>query len=266
MSTNAREAAGLLWHHLQAGTTLEALPAALRPRDAAEGRAIQAEWSAVSGQAAIGWKIAATGAAGQAHIHVDGPLPGRILAGLVHAVGDAVPLLGNRMRVAEPEFAFRIGADLSPRAAPRTLDEVLAAVASLHPAFEVPDSRYTDFTVAGEAQLLADDACCGRFVFGAAAPEGWRTMDLSGHRVHATVAGADGTVRLRRDGEGRAVLGDPRVALTWLANVLSAQGVTLRAGDLVSTGTCMVPLPIQPGDHVHADYGALGSIEMRLAD
>ena len=47
-------------------------------------------------------------------------------------------LAGNRMRVAEPEFAFRMGRDLAPRDADYSVDEVLAAVATLHPAIEIP--------------------------------------------------------------------------------------------------------------------------------
>lgn len=266
MTFPTRQAALLLWQHRQAGTVIDALPDALRPHDAAAGLAIQAELPAVAGDRVIGWKIAATSRAGQAHIRVGGPLPGRILAGFVHAVGDTVPLAGNRMRVAEPEIAFRFAFDLPPQAAPRGVDKVLAAVASVHPAFEVPDSRLADFARAGEAQLLADDACCGRFVFGAAAPEGWRQVDLATLAVHATVTGSDGTARLAREGSGQAVLGDPRVALAWLVNALSAQGLTLRAGDTVSTGTCMVPLAIEPGDRVQADYGPLGRLALRLGD
>ena len=49
-------------------------------------------------------------------------------------------------------------------------------------------------------------------------------------------------------GHGKNVLGDPRVALTWLANELRQLGVTLKAGQIVTTGTCHPPLPIQSGD------------------
>ena len=265
MPTAEREAAELLWRNRSAGTTLSGLPKILRPKDVDAGHAIQAEWPAVTGQAVVGWKIAATSAAGQAHINVGGPLPGRILTRFVFAVGEAVPLAGNRMRVVEPEFAFRLGIDLAPLATPRSQQEVLAAVASLHPAFEVPDSRYTDFARAGEAQLLADNACCGNFVFGAAAPDGWRGMDLRCAYVHASVTDAAGRLRYTRDGDGRAALGDPRAALTWLVNELSARGIVLGAGQYVSTGTCMVPLEVCPGDRVSADYGMLGKIDLQLA-
>jgi len=98
------------------------------------------------------------------------------------------------------------------------------------------------------------------------APEAWRSADLAAHRVHATVSRADGSLRYARDGEGRALLGDPRTALTWLANELSALGIGLRAGDWASCGTCMVPLAIEPGDRVVADYGAFGTIALGLSD
>lgn len=265
MTNAAREAAQLLWRHRCDGTTIASLPEALRPRHSGEGDAIQSEWPTVSGQDVVGWKIAATSAAGQAHINVSAPLPGRILAQYVHAMGRPVSLAGNRMRVVEPEYAFRFGEDLAPRVAPRTKEEILAALESLHPAFEVPDSRFSDFTVAGEAQLLADNACCGEFVFGLAAPDGWREKDLRDAAVQATVQDARGRQRYTRAGSGRAALGDPYVALTWLANRLSAMGITLLAGQYVSTGTCMTPLEVEPGDRVIADYGAFGTIDLQLS-
>ena len=73
-------------------------------------------------------------------------------------IGTTLSLAGNRMRVVEPEFAFRTGAPLPPRSTTYAADEVLEAVTSLHPAFEVPDSRFADFARAGKAQLIADDA------------------------------------------------------------------------------------------------------------
>ncbi len=111
-----------------------------------------------------------------------------------------------------------------------------------------------------------DDACCGQFAFGSATPAAWRTADLAAHRVHATVFDAAGRERYARDGEGRALLGDPLTALTWLANELSALGIGLRAGDWASCGTCMVPLEVLPGDRVVADYGTFGRIEWSLSD
>lgn len=259
----ATAAAALLWQHRLAGTKLAALPDALRPADAAVGHAIQACLPAVAGDTVAGWKIAATSQAGQAHIGVAGPLAGCLLARQVHAEGAVFSLQGNGMRVAEPEFVFRFGQALPPRAQACTLEAMLAAVDALHLGLEVPDSRFADFVHAGEAQLLADDACAHQFLLGPAAPGTWRGLDLARHVVQATVHNA-GRLRTRREGSGAAVLGDPRQALLWLVHDLHGRGIGLNAGDFVTTGTCMAPMDLQPGDTVQADFGVLGVVGARF--
>ena len=255
----ARDAADLLWRLWRDGKRVAALPAPLRPATRAEGYAIQAGLAALSGRPIVGWKIAATSAAGQKHIAVDGPLAGRLLAERVHDDGAAIPLGANHMRVAEPEFAFRLGRTLPPRAAPYEVAEVLSAVAALHPAIELPDSRFEDFTAVGAAQLIAENACAHEFVLGAPSEAPWREIDLVRHRVLGTVAGQP-----PREGRGANVLGDPRVALAWLVNELSGLGLALETGQVVTTGTCMTPLPIAAGDAIAADFGALGSVRVQI--
>jgi 2-keto-4-pentenoate hydratase len=264
-SANATESARLIWAQWQSGQVLRGLPESCRPVTVAQGYAAQAQLPAVSGRQVVGWKIAATSTNGQAHINVSGPMAGRLLSGQVFESGAIVPSAGNRMRVAEPEFAFVMAQDLPPQAEPYTQQQVMAAVASLHPALEVPDSRMDPFTAAGEAQLLADNACARHFVLGPAAPGVWRDLDLSTYPVQAQVQHGR-QLKYTRDGTGGNVLGDPRIALTWLANQLSALGITLQKGHVVTTGTCMVPLELQPGDSASADFGVLGRVDMIFSE
>lgn len=258
--TRAKEASDVLVRHWWDGTTLDELPPPLCPKDRADAYLIQAHLEELSARPLAGWKIAATSVAGQRHIAVDGPLAGRLLAEMVHSDGAVLTFGANRMRVAEAEFAFRMARDLPPRARPYEHGEVLAAVAALHLAVEIPDSRYTDFTRVGAAQLIADNACGHQFVLGPEAPSSWRDVDLARHRV----VGRVGT-RVEREGIGANVLGDPRNALVWLANELSRHGLTLARDHIVTTGTCLVPLEISPGDEVSADFGSLGRMAMRFA-
>jgi 2-keto-4-pentenoate hydratase len=169
------------------------------------------------------------------------------------------PFGNNHMRVAEIEFAFRMGKTLARRTAPYGVEEVLAAVATLHPSIEIPDSRYDAFERVGAPQLIADNACAHYFVEGRAAPDGWRNLDLAAYRVIGSV---NDTIV---EGMGSNVLSDPRVALQWLVNELSQLGIPLAAGQLVTTGTCVIPMTIAPGDRILGDFGVLGSVSVQMA-
>lgn len=250
------KAANLLWQTANSGDLIDALP--FPPTTRAEGYAIQAAFEAKSSHPRYGWKIAATSAAGQQHINVDGPIAGRLLAEKIAAPGAEIPLTNNRMLVCEPEFGFRFARDLSSG---RTYDkaEVMAAVETMHLTLEIPDSRYTDFTKVGAPSLIADNACARELIVGPPVTADWRSVDLAAHPVQAEVTG-----KFAREGSGAAVLGDPRDALTWLVNEAAGIGVDIKAGELVTTGTCMVPLEVSPGDKVVANYGPFGAISARF--
>jgi 2-keto-4-pentenoate hydratase len=66
-------------------------------------------------------------------------------------------------------------------------------------------------------------------------------------------------------GHGRNVLGDPRVALAWLANELRELGLTLKTSEVVTTGTCHQPLPLQSGDELVVDFGDMGQVSVKVA-
>ncbi len=259
-----KAASDTLWDCWQAGGVVDGLAAPMCPQSRSDGYAIQALLMTHTAKPLFGWKIAATSLAGQKHIAVDGPLAGRILAERVVPKGSEVHLGSNRMRVAEAEFAFKMAQDLPPRAADYSQGEVVAAIGTMHPAIEVPDSRFSDFTKVGAAQLIADNACAHQFMLGAATTVDWRGIDLALHKVVGTISGRRGRT-VKHQGTGASVLGGPLIAMTWLANELSRIGVGLKAGEVVTTGTCVAPLPLHEGDIVIADFGVFGRISLSFS-
>ena len=258
-SRQAQEAGRIIHRCWTSGEVIEALPDACRPRTMAEGYAAQRALAAASGEPVLGWKIAATSTSGQRHINVDGPIAGRLLASRVHHSPCEVAFGANRMAVAEAEFAFVMGADLPVREETYSVEEVLAAVATLHPAIEIPDSRFADFTRAGSAQLAADNACAHEFVLGPATDADWRAIDLAAWCVTLTIDGHPATT-----GTGADALGDPRAALAWIANNHGLQGASLRAGDIITTGVCGKPSAIAAGSRVAVNSGRIGTAEVTL--
>ncbi|MGH6891047.1 MAG: 2-keto-4-pentenoate hydratase [Dongiaceae bacterium] len=252
--TNIERSAALLWRTRIEERRIESLPDELRPRTLAEGYAIQDAMVASAAQPVLGWKIAATSKAGQAHIGVTEPLAGRLFANFVLQDGARLPAAPLHMAVVEAEFAFLMGRNLEPEGAKYDMAEVCDAVAALHLAIEIPDARFERFAEIGPAQIVADDAFASWFLLGPKVRD-WSRLDLPGQKVRLLKNGA-----LAAEGIGANALGDPRMALTWLANHLATRGIGLKAGDVVTTGTCITPPMIAPGDDVVAEFVGLGQV------
>ena len=254
------QAAQIIWNCWINGETIKSLPDTLRPKTREQGYAIQAHFEQFSKYPLFGWKIAATSSSGQNHIRVSSPMAGRLLQERVFQPSAELEIGANRMAVAEPEFAFRMCKTLEHRDHPYGQEEVISAASTLHPAIEIPDSRFQDFTDVGEPNLIADNACAHEIIIGPPMPDCWRTMDLREHSVKISVLHGP-----THHGQGSDVLGGPGDALTWLANELSKNGLSLNAGSTVTTGTCAQPIPIKSGDIVRADYGVLGELSVGFA-
>jgi 2-keto-4-pentenoate hydratase len=252
------QAARILSGHWLARESIDSLPDDCRPATRAEGYAVQALWPARIGPIA-GWKIAATSLAGQRHIGVDGPLAGPVFASRVRGDEVTVSLSGNRMRVAECEVVFGFARAVEPRPQPWTRAQALAQVAQVMPGIEVPDSRFAQFERAGQAQLIADCACCHEMLLGRPLAALDRLDELAALPVQARLS--DGR---RFEGVGANALGDPVEALRWFLGEMSAVGQRIEAGHFVTTGACVTPIAVEPGQALEADFGWLGVMRVRF--
>ncbi len=112
--------------------------------------------------------------------------------------------------------------------------------------------------LAGKGRALVTADCGANVAFvGGAWQRDWRALDLKAHRVVMSINGT-----MRGSGTGSRALGDPLNVMPWLANRLSEQGRGLAAGAIVSTGTCTGLDPVAPGDHVQANFGSLGTVDI----
>ena len=238
------------------------IPAGVRPESVAEAYgcqdAVVQHWLDHYGGEIAGYKIACTNVTAQRQLNVDGPFHGKLLSAFCFESPATLPTDRFFMRVIEAEFGFLMGRDLPPAAEPRSREEVAAAVDALVPGIEIVDSRFDDWTTIGAPSLTADNACNAAWVRGTPV-KNWQHLDLAEHTVRLTVNG-----KLHREGSGRAVLGHPLNALKWLADTLSSQGRTLKAGQFVTTGVTMEVYFAERGDHCVADFGPLGMVEVEF--
>ena len=131
----------------------------------------------------------------------------------------------HRFRGLEAEIAFLMASDLPPRAKAYTREEVVAAIASCHPAIEVLESGLLDPTKSDKLSKIADLQMHGGFVHGAAVGS-WQKIDFSKEHV---VLAVNGVVRVERTGSNTS--GDLMRLLPWLANHGATRTGGLKAGN-----------------------------------
>jgi 2-keto-4-pentenoate hydratase len=229
------------------------------PRDRSEAYFVQDRMHDELGQGLAGWKVGATSQKMRELDGHDDVIPGRIFASRSY-VGARQNLSIEQFpgARAETEFAFRLTTTPHLRDAPWTAGE-MESMMTLHPAIEIIGNRYRlDGASKAENSLMtiADNGGGIGFVFGDPVDD-WQTIDFQQHRINLTVSG--GVPAENFLGEMRCL---PAQAAADLVNHLAARGHALQAGDFISTGAASVPQPFTAGDHVHADFGTLGVIEL----
>ena len=185
------------------------------------------------------------------------PFCGPIPAHLVYPSGARVKWRELLRPVVEAEIGMRLGRDLPARAAPYTRDEVAAAVATLHPGIEIPESRLADDHPHGALGMVADLGYAGRYVFGDGIAD-WPSLPREAFAVRLLLNGREIAH------SGAKAFGHPLDGVLWLANHRSRLGDGLRAGAIVSTGSLTGIQWTQEGDEAVADYGALGTVRVHL--
>ena len=204
-----------------------------------------------AGATVVGRKVGLTSPAVQAQIGVDQPDFGVLLDDMGHAEGATLSTHGLLQPKIEAEVAFVLGADLVDG----DLDDeqVRAAVAEVVPALEIVDSRIAGWDITF-ADTVADNGSSALFVLGDVA------------RTLAEVEPVDVEMSMSRDGEvvstgnGAACLGDPLLALAWLARTARDLGQPLLAGQVVLSGALGPMVAVSPGDSFAAEITGLGSV------
>ncbi len=253
--TQAFQAAAALAAARRSRSRLDALAAPCAPADEADAYQIQDLVVTCYGEKVGAWKIGATHPNAQANLGTSGPVAARLFAELIHS-GDTVLTESMIIRGLEAEYAFLLGSDLAPRAEPYSRDEVEAAIASVHPAIEVVDTRYG--APQKGAFAIADNVNDGAWIYGEGTTD-WRSVDMISAAVTMQVNG-----EIVASGNGAQVLGDPIVSLMWLANEHARAREGLRAGQFITCGSCTGLYPSPASCTAKASFQGLGEISVQF--
>lgn len=256
MTTGTREsllleAANTLLNARRTATPIDDLPVDLQPMNLEEAYAVQDVLAQAYGPIG-GWKV---GAPTPEATPIFAPMP------LAWIAASGSTLAGSiwRYRGLEAEIAFQFGADLPPRARPYSMEEVVAAIASCHPAIEVLESGLTDPAVAARTSMLGDLQMHGGFVYGPAVAD-WQSIDFTTESVSLAV---DGVLRVERTGSNTS--GNLMRLLPFLANEGAVRTGGLKRGDWITTGSWTGNVQAEPNSDVHVHFSTAGSVGLRFA-
>jgi 2-keto-4-pentenoate hydratase len=198
-----------------------------------------------AGERQIGWKVGLTAPAIQQQFGFHEPVFGCVLdskpSGHVFAAADLIA------PGFESELCMRLEVDLAGVVG---LEQARAAIEVVYPSLEIIETRgpFTEQI----ALALADNAQQKTVVLGAPVP---LPADLTTIEALVSINGQQVAT-----GTGEAVLGNPLHSIVWLAAKLGAYGRTLKAGEVVMTGSFTRQFPIAAGDTIETVFSGLGAV------
>ena len=203
------------------------------------------------GRRIAGKKIGLTSKAVQQQLGVDQPDYGVLFADMELLDGQPIDSAQLIQPKAEGEVAFVIGRDLND--ADLTWAHLLRGIEYTLPAIEVVDSAIDDWNIT-LVDTIADNASCGLYVLGLE-PRRLGELSLAGLGMDLRKNGQTAAV-----GSGVACLGNPLLAVHWLARTMALRGEPLQAGDIVLSGALGPMVPFQKGDRIDLEISGLGRV------
>lgn len=203
------------------------------------------------GQVISGKKIGLTSPGIQQQLGVNEPDYGHLFASMDIRDG-RVPTDQLIQPKIEAELAFTLKKDLSGGQV--TLADVMDATDYVQAAFEIVDSRVADWRIK-LIDTVSDNASSGRYVLGEKklrlddADVSLVTMELLRNGVP------------EQSGTAAAVLGNPCLAVAWLANCLFRYGVVLKKGEVILSGAFSAAPVVKLGDVFEAHFSDFGSVK-----
>lgn len=199
-----------------------------------------------------GWKVGAKSPQAEPHC---APLP----ASGIRASGATLTGPAWRWRCVEVEVAFRLGHDLNPQGRLLPAEELAQAFDAVLPVIEVVESRLAEGHIADPLAQLADLQCHGALVLGSPSTLAPAQVDL--RAVEASLS-FNSAVAAHTHGGNPAQ--EVWRLLAWLALHCAQRGQPLRAGQIVTTGSCTGLLNAPMDVTVRGEIAEAGAVELRF--
>ncbi len=226
------------------------------PENLEDAYVVQEHMARAMEEPVAGWKVGFTSATARNAAGVSEPLAGPLFQDTILDNGAFIGVNNDDLKIVEVEIGFRLKSNLPPSKTTYTRDAVVAAIGTVHPIFEIVNKRLPGDLKETPEWLVADGSINQAVVVG------------DGSIFNAENPLTAETVILRAndkpisEGIGANAMGDPVSVLVWLANHLSARGISLKTGELVATGLLCDLVFGDVDVTYYADFQSLGTITM----
>ncbi|WP_028308739.1 2-keto-4-pentenoate hydratase [Desulfitibacter alkalitolerans] len=203
------------------------------------------------GEIVIGKKVGLTNRKAQEKLGFNGPVFGYLFNSMnasEEAYIDMTELIRPKLEV---EMAFLLKKDL--RGPGITISHVLQAAEGIFPAFEIVDSRYVGWK-GNIMDIIADNVCAAKIALG----ENIIPINFVNLKYLGVVLEKNG--KICKFGTGAAVLGQPALAVAWLANKMAEFNLSLKAGEIILSGALFEPIEINTNDIYQATMGDYSNV------
>jgi 2-keto-4-pentenoate hydratase len=205
------------------------------------------------GRTIIGKKIGLTSHAMQEMLGVPEPDYGHLLDDMLGDEEVPIKVSSLLQPKIEPELAFILKDELKGPGI--TVANVIEATAGVMPALEIIDSRIKDWKIKIQ-DTVADNASSAMVVLGG------KMMPISELDLRHIGLVLEKNGQIIDTAAGAAVLGNPAIAVAWLANKLAQYDISLKPGEIILAGSLTKAYEIEAGDLFTATFDKLGTVKV----
>ncbi len=200
----------------------------------------------------IGKKIGLTSEAMRIMVGVDEPDYGHLFDDMYYEMDVVIDMSEMLAPKIESEIAFVLNKELKGPGVKVT--DVIEATAGIMPSFEIIDSRFKDPKIKFE-DTVSDNGSSARLVLGT------NMTDIKSIDLRTTGLVLEKNGKIIDTAAGAAVMGNPAVAVAWLANKLYKYEISLKPGEVILSGSLTKAYEIKPGDVFTATFAGLGAVK-----
>jgi len=208
--------------------------------------------------AMAGWKVALTLPSQYQPMKLSGPVFAGIYKSGVRPSGEVFEKGWPIKAGIECEMVAKISKDVTGGTGAYTAETIKPFIGGFFCGAEVVDNRYADVTKVSGPGRIADDVLQAACIIGTEVKD-WQKVDFASLKGRSEFEGKEIGA-----GPGTNVMGSALISLAWLANKLIEHGKSLKAGDVILTGSVHPPVFLPGPGLAKTEFVGLGGTEITV--